>query len=633
MSNFLSTSITGLLAFQRAIDATSHNIANVGTPGYSRQRVELVTRPSQGFGNGWVGQGVNVATTRRLYDDMVSNQVRVASSSFSHLDTYSTLMNRVNNLFSNTTTGLTPSLQKFANALQDVANNPTNSSARQVLISEANGLADRLRSYDAQLAQTGQQIEAQITGEVSEITTLTQGIAKLNDEIAAAYARTHQPPNDLLDQRDMLLDNLSAHLDISTVQQPDGQINVFTGSGQPLVVGKEASAVVTTTDPFDPTRHNVALRGPGGALSDITRTISGGSLGGAIAFRSEVLDPTRNELGRISVALTETINAQHRSGIDLSGAMGTDLFRVGGVETLGASSNTGTGLPTVLRTDTEALTTDDYVLQNTGTGWVLRNAATGAQVPMTGSGTNADPFLVNGLSIEVPAGSQTGDRYMIRPTRAATTGLDVLISDPSRIAAAAPFRTSASATNTGTGTISAGRVVDASDPNALRSTSTITFVDATTYTISGVTGTFTYTPGQPFVVNGAEVSISGAPAAGDTFTISDNTGGTGDNRNALALADSLSRGVIENGTTSLNQATSRLVGQVGSVTRQAQASRDAQEIVHKEAADTRDAISGVNLDEEAANLIKYQQAYQAAAQMIRVASSLFDTLLAATSRG
>lgn len=631
MSNFLSTSITGLLAFQRAIDATSHNIANVGTPGYSRQRVELVTRPSQGFGNGWVGQGVNIATTRRLYDDMVADQVRVASSSFSHLDTYSTLMNRVNNLFANTTTGLTPSLQKFANALQDVANNPTNSSARQVLLSEANGLADRLRSYDAQLAQTGQQIEAQITGEVSEITTLTQGIAKLNDEIAAAYARTHQPPNDLLDQRDRLLDDLSSHLDISTVQQPDGQINVFTGSGQPLVVGNEASGVVTTTDPFDPTRHNVALRGPGGALSDITNIISGGSLGGALAFRSQVLDPTRNELGRISVALTETINAQHRSGIDLSGLKGTDLFAVGGVETLGASSNTGTGLPIVQRTDTKALTTDDYILQNTGTGWVLRNAATGSQVTMTGSGTAADPFVANGLSIEVPAGAQVGDRYMIRPTRAATTGLDVLISDPSRIAAAAPFRTSASATNTGTGTISAGSVVDADHPN-LRSTTTITFVDATTYTISGVTGTFTYEAGEPFVVNGAEITISGAPAAGDTFTLSDNAGGTGDNRNALALADSLSRGVIDNGTTSLNQATSRLVGQVGSITRQAQASRDAQEIVQQEAVDTRDAISGVNLDEEAANLIKYQQAYQAAAQMISVASSLFDTLLAATSR-
>lgn len=632
MSNFLSTSISGLLAFQRAIDATSHNIANVGTDGYTRQRVELVTRPGQPFANGWVGQGVNVATTRRLYDDMVADQVRVASSTFSQLDTYSTLMNRVNNLFASSTTGLTPSLQKFANALQDVANNPTNSSARQVLISEANGLADRLASYDSQLAGISKQIETQISGEVSEITTLTQGIARLNDEIAAAYARTNQPPNDLLDQRDTLLDNLSTHLDISTVKQPDGQINVFTGSGQPLVVGKDASTFVTTTDPFDVTRHGVALRGPGGALVDITSGISGGSLGGALAFRSEVLDSTRNALGRISIALTDTINAQHRSGIDLSGTLGTDLFAVGGVETLGASSNTGTGLPTVVRTDTSKLTTDDYILQNTSSGWVLRNAATGAPVPMSGSGTALDPFVADGLSIEVNPGSQTGDRYMIRPTRAAATGLDVLISDPSRIAAAAPFRTSATATNTGTGTISAGTVVDASNAN-LRATSTITFVDASTYTISGVTGTFNYTAGQPITVNGAEFTISGAPAAGDTFTLRDNAGGTGDNRNALALSEALSRPVIENGTTSLNEATSRLVGQVGSITRQAQASRDAQEIVQKEAVDTRDSISGVNLDEEAANLIKYQQAYQAAAQMIRVASSLFDTLLAATSRG
>jgi flagellar hook-associated protein 1 FlgK len=100
----------------------------------------------------------------------------------------------------------------------------------------------------------------------------------------------------------------------------------------------------------------------------------------------------------------------------------------------------------------------------------------------------------------------------------------------------------------------------------------------------------------------------------------------------LAMSDSLAKGINDGGTTSLNSATSSLVGQIGSQTRQVQSSRDAQQIVQQEASDARDAVSGVNLDEEAANLIKYQQAYQAAAQMIRVASSLFDSILAATSR-
>jgi flagellar hook-associated protein 1 FlgK len=637
MGSFLSTSVTGLLAFQRAIDATSQNISNVSTPGYSRQRVELSARPAQQFANGWVGNGVQVNTTARVYDDLLADQVRVASSGFSSLDSYSTFMNRVNDMFSNTTTGLTPSLQKFANAMQDVANNPTNSSSRQVLISEANGLTQRLQSYNTQLAELGKQIESSITGEATEITTLSQGIANLNDQIAAAYARANQPPNDLLDQRDLLIDQLSQHVDISTVKQGDGQINVFIGSGQPLVVGKEASSIVATTDPYDPSRHTIGLKGPGGTPVDITGSITGGSLGGTMAFRSEVLDPTRNALGRISVVLTDTINEQHKAGIDLSGNAGTDLFKVGAPTVLAHQSNTGTGVPAVTRTDDQLLTTSDYILTKTATGtppapdtWALRDAASGATVNMTGTGTAADPFKAGGLSIVVNSGAAVGDRFEIRPTRDAPTGLGVLISDPGKIAAAAPIRTSAGTTNTGTGTISAGSVVDATDP-ALRTTSTIQFTGANTYTINGA-GSFTYTPGNPITINGAEVTISGSPAVGDTFTISDNSNGTGDNRNMLALADSLSKGVIDNGTTSLNSATSSLVGQIGSQTRQIQSSRDAQQIVQKEASDARDSVSGVNLDEEAANLIKYQQAYQAAAQMIRVASSLFDTLLQATSR-
>jgi len=260
MGSFLSTSVSGLLAFQRAIDATSQNIANVSTPGYSRQRVDLTARPASPFGNGWVGNGVQVNTTARVYDDMLADQVRVASSSFSSLDAYTTFMNRVNDMFSNTKTGLTPSLQKFANAMQDVANNPTNSSSRQVLLSEANGLADRLRSYNTQLSELSKQIESSIDGEANKISTLSKGIAELNDQIAAAYARTNQPPNDLLDQRDLLMDQLSQHVDISTVKQGDGQINVFIGSGQPLVVDGDLLRDPATGDSYEEGDGRLVLR-------------------------------------------------------------------------------------------------------------------------------------------------------------------------------------------------------------------------------------------------------------------------------------------------------------------------------------------------------------------------------------
>jgi flagellar hook-associated protein 1 len=630
MGDFLSTSISGLFAFKRAIDVTSHNIANVGTDGFSRQRAEFLTRQPSVFGNGYVGNGVSVATTTRAYDELLAFNVRDASSSFSSLDTYASYLDKLNNLFGNTTTGITATMQKFANALQDVANNPSSISSRQVLLSEAQGLTERLKNYDAQLAGFDSQIEAQLRTEVTDVSAIAQSLAKLNGQISGAFAQNGQPPNDLLDQRDRLLDQLSGHIDVSTVKQEDGSINVFIGNGQTLVVGGTAAKLGLVADPYDADRHGIALLTPSGAPVDITTSIKGGTLGGAMDFRNQVLDQARNSLGRVSVGLAQVINGQHRSGIDLNGNLGLDFFSIGPVEAVARSSNAGSGAIGVTRTDVGALTEGDYILTRTASGWALRREDTGATVTMTGTGTTLDPFSADGLSIVVSGAASTNDTFLIRPTRGAVEGLNVAINDPARIAAASPIKTLVAGTNTGDGLISAGTVVDATNPD-LRDTVTIQFTGANTYSINGA-GSFAYTSGTPITVNGVQFSITGSPDVGDTFTIQDNAGGTGDNRNAQALYDSLSRKVLEGGSASLHDSTNRLIGNIGVMSQQAQANRDAQGIVKQESIDARDSVSGVNLDEEAANLLRYQQAYQAAAQLISVASTLFDSLLSATRR-
>jgi flagellar hook-associated protein 1 len=629
MGDFLSTGISGLLAFKRAIDVTSHNIANVGTDGYSRQRAEFVTREPSRFGNGYVGNGVQVATTTRSYDDLLAQNVRDASSSFSSLDTYSSYLEKLSNLFGNTATGITASMSKFAGALQDVANNPSSISSRQVLLSQAQGLTERLKNYDSQLAGFDSQVEASLKTEVADISSIAQSLAKLNVQIAGAFAQG-QPPNDLLDQRDRLLDQLSAHVDVSTVKQSDGSVNVFVGNGQSLVVGANAATFASSADPYDPDRHGVSLVTASGVPIDITNSIKGGSLGGALDFRNQVLDPARNTLGQISVGLTDVINDQHHAGIDLNGNLGQDFFKVGGVETLARTNNGGSGSLAVTRTAVSALTEGDYFLSKTATGWSLRREDTGAAITLSGTGTPADPLVADGLSIVVSGTPSTNDSFLIRPTRAAIDGLSVAVTDPARIAAAAPIKTTANGANAGDGQISAGTVIDATNPN-LRNAVTIQFTGAGTYSINGA-GSFAYTSGSPITVNGAQFSITGAPVTGDTFLIQDNTGGTGDNRNAQALYDSLNSKTLNGGTASLNDTTNRLIAGIGVQTQQAQANRDAQAIVKQESVDARDSLSGVNLDEEAANLLRYQQAYQAAAQLISVASTLFDSLLAATNR-
>jgi flagellar hook-associated protein 1 len=630
MADLLSTGVSGLLAFQRALDTTSHNISNVNTDGYSRQRVLIGTRPAQAYGNGYVGQGANVRTTQRVYDDFVAAQTRASSSSLEHLDVYASNAERLNNMFGDSANGLSPTLQRFVNAFQAVANAPTSIPARQVLLSEANTLEQRLQFFDSRLDEIGNEINSRIKGEVAEVNSLAEGIARLNNEITSGIARTGgQPPNDLLDERDRLLDELSQRISVNAVRQDGGTINVFVGSGQPLVLGADVNQLTTVQDPFDSTQLAVALQTPGSTV-DISRSISGGALGGLLDFRREQLDPAKNALGRFAVALSDVVNSQHHEGIDLSGALGGDFFAVGSAEVLDNGLNTGTGTVSATRANVGALTGRDYVLEMTGGGWQLRDSLSGVAVPMTGTGTAADPFVADGIEIEVGGTADVGDTFLIRPTRGAITNMSVLISDPSRVAAAAPIRTAAAGANSGSGKISAGEVLDSTNAQ-LRAPVTIQFLTANTYSINGA-GSFAYTDGGNIDINGWRVQISGSAQVGDTFTVSDNTAGTGDNRNALLLSDALKAPVLNGGTTSLGSAVGEFVGGIGVATRQAQVNRDAQNVVYEESLASKEAVSGVNLDEEAANLLKYQQAYQAAAQLIRVADTMFQTLLAATER-
>jgi flagellar hook-associated protein 1 FlgK len=362
----------------------------------------------------------------------------------------------------------------------------------------------------------------------------------------------------------------------------------------------------------------------------MSTTISGGTLGGLLDFRREMLEPTRNQLGQIAVGLASVVNAQHHEGMDLLGNLGTDLLGVGAVGVLPQSTNTGTGTVAVTRTNAGALTSADYILEFSGGAWSARRADTGATVPLTGAGTLASPFTADGLSIVVGGTPVNGDRFLVRPTAGAVAGMSVLVTDPARIAAAAPIRTSKATTNTGSAAISAGEVLDASNP-ALRNTVNIAFIDATHYSVNGA-GSFTYTSGGNIDVNGWRVAITGTPAAGDTFTVANNTGGVGDNRNMLAMTQALSQGVLSGGAESVNGAVSRFVGGIGVATNQAQSGADAQKVILQDSQAAVDSVSGVNLDEEAANMLRYQQAYQAAAQVIRITQDMFDTLIRATGR-
>jgi flagellar hook-associated protein 1 FlgK len=628
MPDMLGTGLSSLRALQRALDTTSHNIANVSTPGYSRQTTEFVTRQPSILGSSWIGNGVNVSQVRRSYDQFLTQQSRISSGNLARLDAFATQAERLDNMLGDSTNGLGTSLQSYTDALSEVSSTPGSIPARQVLLSQGRALAQRLQDYDSRLRAMSSDIDTRFAGEAKEVTLLAQGIARLNSQITTAEQNTGQPPNDLLDQRDKLIDEISQKVSVTTINE-GSSVNVFIGNGQPLVLGTTASEITTVPDIYDPERTQFALKTGTGTV-DISRGVSGGTLGGLLDWRREMLEPARNELGRITLAIANQTNSQHREGMDLNGALGGDFFSVGGVGVNDVTTNTGTAVVTATRTNITAITSSNYVVATTAGGFTVRRQDTGAAVTFTGTGTALDPLLFDGVSVTVGAGAATGDQFVVHPTRDTISGFNVAITDPAKVAAAAPIRATATTTNGGSGAISAGEVLDAADANLL-TTANIVFTSSTQYTINGGPAQ-AYTSGSNIDVNGWRVQITGTPATGDTFSVRNNAGATGDNRNALALGDALKAGVLDGGATSVSGAVEQLTADVGLQTRTAQVNRDAEAAVNADDLDARDSVSGVNLDEEAAAMLRYQQAYQASAQIIAMAGTLFDSLISAVRR-
>ncbi len=629
MPDLLSTSLSALTAFQRALDVTGHNIANANTPGYSRQVATFATRVGQGSVASYIGSGVQVTSIRRVYDEMLGQQLNSATTGQARFDILSTLAGRLDVLLADPTTGVNAGLQEFFNAVQDVANDPSSVPARQALLGEADGLVQRFRTLDQRLSETESELNQRITQSVADINRLAAAIADVNDQIALAQGRSGQAPSDLLDERGELIRQLSEQISVTTAVQDDGALSVFIGSGQTLVIGTNARELTVERSEFDPTRVVVAYGGTSGA-TPLDSGLTGGLLGGLLEFRSRMLDPTRQALGQTAVALAQQFNAQHTSGMDLRGALGGDFFAITDPSVYFSTQNAGSGTAAATVADLGGYTGEDYVLSYDGTAYSLSRASDGQPVTMTGAGTPADPFLAEGLSITVAGAPAAGDRLMIVGGRNAAASIEVLVSDAQAIAMALPTRSAGSLNNLGDASISGVTIVDAADP-ALLTTALIEFTSPTTYSINGA-GAFAYTDGSPITINGTEVTISGAPQAGDQFTIEANVGAIGDNGNGLLLTDVQSISILDGGTISINQNYGQLVAGVGSTTSQLQANLDAQDVVLGNLEDAMLSKAGVNLDEEAANLVRFQQSYQAAAQVVAVASTLFDTLIAATRR-
>ena len=636
MPSILNIATSGLLAYQKALSTTGHNIANVNTEGYSRQLVSLEARAPTADSGGFVGAGVQTSTIQRVYDNFLGEELRVNLSAEKHFESFSTMSARLEDLLAETDRGLSSQFENFFTALQDVSNNPSAIPERQVLIGEANALALQFRQLDDAMDALNAQVNDQMQGMILEINSIAKSLAQINNDIDAARASAAgQPPNDLLDQRDVLLARLSEYTGLVTTFQDDGAVNVLVGSGQILVVGNQYQQLSLSSGAFDPLSFEVNVDVTGGSSVPITDSITGGAMYGLLRFREEVLEPARRELGLLAVGLAETFNDQHKLGLDVTGAVGTDFFNAIPPTVANNANNSGGAVVSATISDASSLQPADYNLLFDGSTWQLTNLKTGSTASDAAGSVSVDGL---NISVDITGGAAvTGDSFLIRPNYRAASAFTVAITEPGKVAAAAPLKPAITLDNAGNAQLTNVVVTESTNLPLTQSISLQYSVASGGFLVNSSAGAevIAYDPsaansGDALTltgITGFSFQVSGVPQDGDSFTLSNNSSGSGDNRNALLLADLQRTGTLLGGTATYQDVFNGTIGSIGIQVRQAEASLETQTALRDQAETSLNSLAGVNLDEEAANLLKYQQAYQASAQVVVAANQMFQTLL------
>lgn len=612
---------TAMNAAYTQLQTAGQNIANASTPGYVRREVTLQEVGNQSA-NGFTGRGVEAVAVRRVYDDFLVREAASSKAASAQDTARSDALGRMDRLFSDPSTGVGAAFDDLVGSLSDVSARPSDPSARSAVLARTEVFAARASTLDARLLEMRDAAQGRMQNEVSKANDALQAIGLINRQIGEAGGSAGQP-NSLFDQRDKLVSDLNAVLRSNAVVAGDGTVTVTTARGEPLVVGPKAARLTLSADPADPTQLDLAVvRGNGTVLQLAAADVSG-SLAGLARFANDDVDAARARLGQIAAAVATRFNDQQARGLDAGGAAGQPLFAIGQAVVNGSSENTGTAQFAVRIADGSALQASDYEIEWDGSQYAVTRSADGMVRNFASM-----PQQIDGLSVSVGSGAPaTGDRFVMRAASAFAGGLRALQVSPDRIATALPVTAENGANNAGDLRAASIDISEIGPTTGLPVT--VTFTSATTFNLSGGgTGNpsgIAYTPGMQLEYNGWSVKLEGVPAAGDTMRIVPTANPAHDNRNARAM-QAIGDETFVDGSKVIDRF-AELVGDIGTRTQSARATADMSSRLHQEAERANSELSGVNLDEEAAKMLQYQQAYQAAAKIIATANEMFRALL------
>jgi flagellar hook-associated protein 1 FlgK len=654
LTEILNIGITGLDAATQGMQTVSNNTANANTPGYNLETIDQMALPGASLPTGGIGAGTDVTSIQRAFNQFVFQEIVGATATNQAAQTMLSSSQNLASIFpvaSGGANGLGQALSDFFAGVNTVAENPADLPNRAILLGDAQSAAALFNSVGNALAANLASQNQQIGATVGQINTLTSQIAALNKTITAQVGAAGAAPNTLLDQRDQLVQQLSQEVGINVVQDSNGAVDIYATGGAALVNDGNAYRLNATSGSF--LDGNVAVTyGPTG--QDITQSLGGGQLGGLIGFRGQLIG-VANSIGALATSFADAVNSQQAQGLDLNGNLGQAMFSEAGPAVYASSANTGSGSLNATIASAGALVPDNFIVTRTATGYQATDETTG-QVTALGAGPT---FSYDGMTLAVSGSVNVGDSFEVEPTITAAQNLAVVMTNPQLVAAASPYVVTAGTATSGgsivdrnAGNVQAtvgGAVASGSLPagTAIVPASyfgqdvSIEFTSATTFNVLS-SGGATITSGSFSAGAGAEIALpypagaaageavtvtlsAGTPASGDGFVLT--PGGPGSNGNIAAMAALNTEDVIAN--QSLGDYYSQIVTSIGNQGQDAQISSQASQAVLTSAQSLQQSISGVNLDDEAALLVSYQQAYQASAQVIATAQSLFSGLITA----
>jgi len=623
-SGILSVGASGLTAAYTALQTTGHNIANVSTPGYKRQSVVQTAAEPQFAGAGFMGNGVTVSTISRAFSELATREVNRATSRASEAETQAAYLKRLDSLMGNADTGIGAAIDNLFNSAQSMSAQPSSTGQRQAFLNDARNLATSFSETVDSINLLKDTSVRDLTQSLKNVNELGKQVASLNSRITLALA-SGQKPNDLMDQRDNMIQGIANEISVTLTPQGDGALNVLVGNGQPLVVGDRFSTLAATTDPNDPSKISMIMITPTGNVQlGSDGSLMGGKVAGLMNVHNRDLADVQAQLGRLAIAIATPMNAQHQAGVDLSGGNGSNLFNIPAATADAFVANTGNAAIGITIADASQLKASDYRLDFDGTNYSTTRLSDG-----TVQSSTTLPATMDGFSLNAASGAMNaGDSFSLRPVSTRANGITAAFNDPTKVALAQPVAAKATLTNAGSATVQSMSVGTTANAN-LTQPVTLTFTAAGSFDVAGTgTGNLTgqtYTPGTAINFNGWSLTLFGTPRPGDTITVGANANFAGDNRNALSLAGLGSARIVDGQTPAQNFAAT--LASVGGQARAANFDSTVQGAIRDDAVAAEQSVTGVNLDEEAANLMRYQQAYQAAAKVIAAAQTVFDTLL------